>query len=148
MKKKIQRVKIWKVFSDIHSSHRQKSNRTIYICFLTSKTKTKKIQFFSKKMLKIFIFEIFWISTCYLWIIVAQWIFEIYTHLHDEKTSIFSKVFDFCKIFWICLFSIDLRPFGEKNDIFQETDKLGKKSGKQTNYEKNFSGRDNMKSFL
>ena len=61
-------------------------------------------------------------------------ILEIFIHLHDEKTSIFSKVFEFLNFFVICLFPTKIWEKTEKSfifghissnfDILWETDKL------------------------
>ena len=133
---KIYFLKIWSLTHQIYSSHRQKSNRTKLTIFWSYIIRKSFLKFFFKKIVENIFFWNFVTKTVWLQIALDKPIFEIFIHLRDEKTSIFSKLFEFLKIFWLCLFPTKIWVKTENSFFFShissnfdfswETDKLRK----------------------
>ena len=75
-------------------------------------------------------------------------IFVIFWHLHDEKTSIFSKLFEFLKIFYVCLFPTKIWVKIENSFIFGHIFSNMKISWETDKLKKIFFPRENMKDFV
>ena len=78
--------------------------------------------------------------------ITQKWVLEINTHLHDEKTSNFFKLFEFLKNFGFCLFPMKIRPINQIFDHFSGNFGLEKKwRKKHKKWKKNFCSKKGKK---